>query len=180
MKYIKIAVSLIALTYFSVGGSVHAASRDIEGWRITYENMNCVADGVALDTQNNYIWKIRLAHIAQNQLKLLVGLYNSEVAKMFKGKPIKDGVKFSLLINDIEFQAQDFMFDEIGTLVLDMDNSNTLQRGISENTKISIIVQPNEKSEKSRLATLQVSKAKPAFDWLHRCTIFGLRSIQMR
>ena len=180
MKYIRIAISLITFAYFSVGGSLHAASRDIEGWHVTYENMNCVADGVALDSQNNYIWKIRLAHPAQNQLKLLVGLYNSEVAKMFKGKPIKDNVKFSLLINDIEFQAQDFMFDEIGTLVLDIDNSNTLQSRILENTKMSIIVQPNENSEKSRLATLHVSKVKPAFEWLHRCTVFGLRSIQMR
>ena len=96
---------------------------------------------------------------------------------MFRGLPIKDGVKFFLGINGTEFQAEEFMFDEDGTLVLKIENSNTLQRSVSENTRFSIILLPTRDSEKFNMSTLHVLKAKPAFEWLRRCTVFGVRSI---
>ena len=69
------------------------------------------------------------------------------------------------------------MLDKNGWLVLRLDNSNTLQKNISENTQISLILQPNPQSEKFRLSELHVSKAKSAFDWLQKCAVFGIRSM---
>lgn len=177
MKNPIFSTALALFICASLNSTAHAASGDLDGWRVTYQDMNCIADGSALDPQNNYVWTVRLVHPVQDQLTLLVGLYNSEVAKMFRGLPIKDGVKFFLGINGTEFQAEEFMFDKDGTLVLKIENSNTLQRSVSENTRFSIILQPTRDSEKFNMSTLHVLKAKPAFEWLRRCTVFGVRSI---
>lgn len=168
---------LIISTYISLGESAHAASGDIDGWRITYENMNCVADGSALDPGNNYVWTVRLAHPVQNQLRLLIGLYNSEVAEKLRGNGFKDDIKLSLSFNSFETEANDFMVDDDGAVVLEVNNSSILQREVSENTRISIIMQQRGDPEKYILSTLHVMKAKPAFEWLQKCAVFGLNSI---
>lgn len=179
MKRTHMIVAIVILAALSAIGLANAASGEIEGWHITYEDMNCIADGVALDPEDNRVWKVRLVHFGQNQLNLVAGLYNKEVAEMYKGKEINTSARFSLYIGEVEFQSNESFFDKDGELVLDIDNSNTLQNQITENTTFSVILHSNE-GKKFRLSTLQVSNAKKAFEWLRLCSVFGVSSIKMR
>lgn len=179
MKRMRMIIAIATLAALSAIGMANAASGEIDGWHITYEDMNCIADGLALDPEDNRVWKVRLVHFGQNQLNLAVGLYNKEVAEMYKGKDMNNGAQFSLYINEVEFLSKKSLFDKDGELVLDIDNSNTLQNQISENTKFSVVLQSKE-GKKFRLSTLQVLKAKRAFDWLRLCSVFGVRSMNMR
>ncbi|MFC4435671.1 hypothetical protein [Cupriavidus respiraculi] len=176
LKTAAMSTCLVTLLLNSTGAS--AAS--IDGWEASYVDMNCIADGVALDPQNNYVWNVKLIHPAQNQLTLVTGLYNKEVAGMFQGVELGKDVKVWLLIGGSEFQANEVMFDKEGWLVLSLDNSNKLQSSITRAPIVSLIMKPNQKTDKFRLSTLHLSNAKTAFDWLHKCTVSGIRSLPTR
>ena len=171
MKRMRMIIAIATIATLSAIGMANAASGEIDGWHITYEDMNCIADGLALDPEDNRVWKVRLVHFGQNQLNLAVGLYNKEVAEMYKGKDMNNGAQFSLYINEVEFLSKKSLFDKDGELVLNNQ--------ISENTKFSVVLQSKE-GKKFRLSTLQVLKAKRAFDWLRLCSVFGVRSMNMR
>lgn len=176
MSHIWQILCAVSIGLAALSANVLAASGDIDDWKVSYEDMSCIADGVALDPKNNYLWKVRLAHPVQNQLNLIVGLYNKEVASLMKGVPLTS-VGVWLLIEGMEFKAQELMIDESGWLVLQIDNSNSLQRRITKNTAMSLVLKPNQKADKVLLSTLHLTHASSAFDWLHKCAVFGLRSV---
>lgn len=173
MNIIRLVALSIFLQFFLVGQSLAATTNNIDGWQTSYADMNCMADGVALDPKNNYVWQVKFVHSAQDPAALIVGLFNKEVAAMFAKTSIRKDVKAELVIEGKEFEASQFMFDEDGWMVMRVFYGITLQKNLSENSPMSIVFKPSQDASKFLVSTLYLSKAKSVFNWFHECYFPG-------
>ncbi|MFM0050995.1 hypothetical protein [Caballeronia grimmiae] len=169
MTKIKQFVLSLFLPILSVGCATAATTDSIDGWQTTHAGMNCMADGAALDPKNNYVWQVKFIHAAQDPTTLIVGLFNKEVAAMFKKTSIRKDAKAELVVEGQEFEASQFMFDKDGWLVMRVFYGITLQKNLTENSQMSIAFKPSQNADKFLVSTLYLSKAKSLFNWFHEC-----------
>jgi hypothetical protein len=175
----KKKVLSLASVFFMSSSGAHAASADLGGWRVTFENMNCVVDGQALDVQNGDVFSVRVAYPSQRPEKLIFGLYTKKMAEINAGKQYDTSkVRFFLAINDNEFRDAEYMFDQRGTLVIAMPNTLGLQASLTENSTIRIVLLAQGQDRPISMALLQVKQTKAAFDWLNSCAIEGINSVR--
>lgn len=173
----KTALAIASFFFISLGAQ--AASADLGDWRVTFEDANCVVDGLAVDSQNNDVFTVRIAHPAQRQEQIIFGLHTKQMAEVNAGKKYDaDKVKFFLAINDQEFRDVEYMFDKKGTLVISMPNTLGLQAILTENATIRIVLVVAGTDRPMSMALLQVKQLNTAFAWLNSCARTGIHSMR--